>query len=207
MRIKKHTPELITTPSLRTFFRESVHQALCNQRMDVQEDTSAYIVNLLTRFSRTENLFEYTREGWTLRPLAGLYAMAVEAPSVRERRAVLQRLGDVALFVAGLFSGMLQRKPVDVGYYVAMGGSAYGYLYDTREQNTRDRALASTFQELSEGFHRFVMLLEAIGERAGPNQDRDTLDLYAAWLENGDPRLESRLRALGVSPERLARPQ
>jgi len=41
----------------------------------------------------------------------------------------MQRLGDTALFIAGVFADSLNRKLVDVDYYVAMGGTAYAQVF------------------------------------------------------------------------------
>ncbi len=196
---------LVTESSLEAFFHDSVHQAIHDLQVDAEESTVHYLVHLLTRYSRSEHLFDHTPDGRMLRPLAQLYADAVEASSGRERRLMLQRLGDVALFIAGLFSGSLARKPVDVGYYIAMGGSAYAYLFENAWQTPRDQALASTFRELSRGFTRFVDVLAEVGEQACGGAEDAVLRLYEAWTRTQSPRLERRLRRLGVVPMRSAR--
>jgi hypothetical protein len=108
--------------NLREFFRDSLHQALRNQDVEVEEHTEHYVVNLLTMFARSEALFERTSEGVQLRPLALMLADAVEASSADQRERVLQRLGDVSLFTAGFFAQGFARRLVDVDYHIAMGG-------------------------------------------------------------------------------------
>lgn len=198
-------PGLLTTPNLRTFFHESVKDALDNQKVSAEEATICYVVNLLTEFSRSERLFDYTNDGFMLRPLAELYAISLESTSELERKRVLQRLGDVALFVSGLFAGILSRRLVDVDYYIAMGGSAYAYLYETSEQRIRDQAFSPIFRELSTQFARFVDVLNEVGENAPGASDGNILRLYELWVKTGSPRIERKLRELGITPAPFGR--
>ena len=53
----------IDVRGLREFFRDAVHDALERQQVGVDAHTEHYVVNLLTMFSRSEELFEQTPEG------------------------------------------------------------------------------------------------------------------------------------------------
>lgn len=196
----------ITESDLRCFFHDSLHRAVKNQQVHAEEATLWYLANLLNDFSRSENLFDRTEDGPTLRPLAELYAMAAEAASETERKLVLQRLGDVALFVSGLFSGMFSRRRrlVDADYYIAMGGGAYAYLCETSTPTVRDRSLTAIFQQLSRQFIHFVDVLAEVGENSMGSDDRDILRMYEVWTKTGSPRLERKLRSLGITPARFA---
>jgi hypothetical protein len=198
-----HHPKLVTGSDLRSFFHDSVKEAIENQQVKANEATIFYLVNLLTDFSRSEKVFDYTREGPVLRPLAELYRFALEAASPSERKLMLQRLGDIALFISGLFSGYFQRRLIDVDYYIAMGGNAYAYLYETQDQSPRDQALAAIFQQLSQQFVQFVDVLAEVGENAYGSNKQDILGLYELWAKTGSPRLERKLRNLGVIPQRF----
>lgn len=193
----------VAAPSLRVFFHGALGEACRSQRVEADDATIWYLADLLTRYARSDNLYEYTADGPTLRPLALLYALALEAQTERERRLVLQRLGDVALFIAGLFSGMLARRAVDVDYYIAMGGSAYSYLRDAASPHARERSLATVFEQLSSQFVLFVDVLSEVGEQAPGADDRDLLRAYELWMHSGSPRLARRLRERGISPVRV----
>jgi hypothetical protein len=171
--------------------------------VEAEDATVWYLADLLTRYARSENLYEYTAEGPTLRPLAMHYALALEAETERERRLVLQRLGDVALFIAGLFSGMLARRAIGVDYYIAMGGSAYGYLRDSADSRGRERSLAAVFEQLSTQFVLFVDVLAEVAEQAPGADDRDLLRTYELWMHSGSPRLARWLQERGITPVRI----
>src|SRR4051812_20704408 len=88
----------IQVTNLREFFRDSVQGAMRHQHVEVDDHTEQYVVNLLTMFARSEELFEQTSEGIRLRPLAHMLADAAEAPTREQQHQALRRLGDVSLF-------------------------------------------------------------------------------------------------------------
>jgi hypothetical protein len=186
--------------NLREFFRDSLHAALVRQRASVDDHTEAYVVNLLTMFSRSDALFEPTPLGPRLRPLALMLAEAAEAPSAEHRTRSLQRLGDVSLFMAGFFAQGFARRLVDVDYHIAMGGRAYGTLAETCRDGARGRALRSVFGELATKFQRVVDALNDVSEMAHQHDHRDVMRQYEIWLKTGSPRAAGILRRLGVDP-------
>jgi hypothetical protein len=203
--VEAMTPDAPETPAidvrnLQEFFRDAVHDALARQHVGVDDHTEYYVVNLLTMFARSEALFEQTREGPRLKPLALMLAEAADAPCNEQRSRTLQRLGDVSLFVAGFLSHGFARRLVDVDYHIAMGGRAYGTLADTCRTGARGRALGAVFAELAQKFQRVVDALNDVSEMSWRQSDRDVLRLYEVWLKTGSPRAHGLLRERGVSP-------
>ncbi|HEX7375225.1 MAG TPA: hypothetical protein VF277_09625 [Steroidobacteraceae bacterium] len=190
----------IDVRNLREFFRDSLHEALVRQCSAVDEHAEAYVVNLLTMFSRSEALFDPTPNGPRLRPLALMLADAVETTNHENRNRMLQRLGDVSLFVAGFFAQGFARRLVDVDYHIAMGGRAYGTLAETCRDGARGRALAGVFAELANKFQRVVDALNDVSEMAHTHDQRDVMRQYEIWLKTGSPRAAGILRRLGVEP-------
>jgi hypothetical protein len=190
----------IDVRNLREFFKDSVHDALLRQHVSVEEHTEHYVVNLLTMFARSDELFDRTAEGVRLKPLALMLADAAEARSTDQRSRALQRLGDVSLFVAGFFAQSFARRLVDIDYHIAMGGRAYGTLAVSCGHGTRARALAGVFEELAEKFQRLVDALNDVSEMSCTHTDRDVLRQYEIWLKTGSPRAHGILRKLGVEP-------
>jgi hypothetical protein len=177
-----------------------VQTALRQQRVAVDDHTEHYVVNVLTMFARSEELFEKTPEGARLRPLAHMLAEASEAPTAQRRDETLRRLGDVSLFVAGFFAQSFARKLVDVDYHIAMGGRAYGTLAESMRGSLRGQAFAVVFLELAQKFQRIVDVLNEVAEMAYQHTDKDILRQYEIWLKTGSPRAYGILRRLGVEP-------
>ncbi|MDD5035964.1 MAG: hypothetical protein PHE55_14535 [Methylococcaceae bacterium] len=186
--------------NVQEYFKASLASALSNQKIVAEEDTVYYLVNLLAYYCRAEHLFELTSEGVVLQPLAMRYARAVQADNPAQRRQTLRCLGDVALLIAGFFSGSLSRKAVDVDYYIGMGRSAYGYLSDTSTGSAPARTLAVIYCELSSKFDRFVDVLAEVSESSRQDSSSDILRLYEIWIMTGSPRAANKLRKIGIEP-------
>ncbi|QSA98672.1 hypothetical protein [Methylococcus sp. EFPC2] len=191
---------MITGMDLREHFRASVATAIANQRVEAEEETVFYIVNMLAHFTRADRLFDRTDDGLVIQPLAALYARALQAPSQEDRYRTLKRLGDIALLISGLFSDSLNRKVVDVDYYIAMGRGAYAHLCGSGREFMHLRALRAIFTELSAKFQVFVDVLSEVGEQSGLGASNDLMRLYELWSRTGSVRAAAKLRRLGVEP-------
>ena len=183
--------------NLQDYFRTSIDDVVSRQRVDIDPHAAHYVVNMLTLFSRSDELYEDDGEIYGLRPLALMLADAADADSVEHRNQLLQRIGDVALFISGFFSDGLASKAVDVDYYIQMGGNAYGSLSDEVRGTFRGRAVADVFQELAIKFQLVVDVLNEISD--GPS-DRDLLRAYEVWRRTGSRRAEQLLKKNGVVP-------
>jgi hypothetical protein len=194
------SPSLVAVANLREFFHESMQSALRKQKVAVDDHTEHYVVNILTMFARSEELYENTAEGVRLKPLAHMLAEASFAPTAQQRDAALRRLGDVSLFIAGFFAQSFARKLIDVDYHIAMGGRAYGALAESTRGTVRGQAFSAVFLELAQKFQRLVDVLNEVAEMAHTHSDKDILRLYEIWLKTGSPRAYGILRKLGVAP-------
>lgn len=188
---------LVASPNVREFFRDSVDEALSRQKLEADDHTVHYVVNMLTLFTRTEEFYRDT-PGRGLPPLAILFADASEADSDFDRDRYLQRLGDVALFMAGFFPDYFERRPVGVDYCIRMGGAAYGTLAERSRTLAGTRTLGEIFEELASKFRAFVDVLGEIADLGRQYTSRDILRLYDLWLTTGSRRARARLDALGV---------
>lgn len=197
------TDSVITSHSVEEFFQDALQTALTEQRTTASPDTVDYVVNVLTVFSRSDRFYEQTDDGYGLRPLAMLYADAVYCQDPAGRADALKRLGDVALFLCGLFSHSFNRKLVDVDYYMAMGGNAYSALATARTPRARAGVNARTFAELAEKFGHFAEALAEVSRDASFNNDSDLLRTYDLWLRTGSRRAANVLRRAGITPGRF----
>jgi hypothetical protein len=200
MTVVDESASTIAVMDLREFFHDSVQNALRHQHVAVEDQTEHYLVNVLTTFARSDAFYEQTNTGTQLKPLALMLAEAADAPSAEQQRQLLQRMGDVSLFMAGFFAHSFARKLVDIDYHIAMGGRAYSCLAESMRGRIRSAALATVFTELAAKFQRLVDVLNDVAEMARPNTDQDLLRLYEVWLKTGSPRARQLLRESGVIP-------
>ncbi len=147
-------------------------------------------------YSRTEVSHADLRPGQRWVSLAELLSRAGAAGSSLEREVLLQRLGDISLFLAGFFARGFERRLVDVDYHIAMGGRAYGTLAAAPIRGPR-RTLCAVFGELARNFQPVVDAIAEISDMAHVWGPTDVLRLYELWLKTGSRRAQRLLRQLG----------
>lgn len=188
--------QLVSRVDVREYFHGAVRSALQNQQFDVTDETAVYLGNLLTSFVNTSRLFDHTPDGVMIRPLTAHYQEALEARTAGDRTLALRRLGDIALFISGLYANSLSRSLVDIDYYIAMGGNAYSYLSDNHRP--ANPVLQQVFAELAQKFPSLLDILSEVSESSRGGQENDILRLYEIWMKSGSPRAAARLKQAGV---------
>lgn len=191
--------QVVAVNNLQEFFKDAVGAAIDSQNLSVTNHTAHYVVNLLTLYSRSEHFYERTDDGVAIKPLALMLDDALTSETEAEREQRYRRLGDVALFVAGFFSRSFARRAVDVDYYIAMGGNAYGTLSNTLRGSSRPHVFCDIFDELSDKFQPLVDVLNEIADGAQALTDRDLMRLYDTWRRTGSARAARILREHGVT--------
>ncbi len=159
--VENRSAPLIHATQLSDYFHHAVQRVARRSHLAADAATLHYLASLLCDYARSERVFDYSDAHLQLRPLALLYAAALDAESAAEQRLWLQRLGDLALFAGGLFAGRLSRRFQNLDYCVAMGGNAYGALHDNAERRCL-AAQALVFGELAAGFGDFVSLVAEV---------------------------------------------
>lgn len=190
---------LVTTMGIRDHFRDQVLASLQRQHVAIKDDTAGYVIDLLTNYARSQYLFSDGPAGLELPALADLYAEAAHADGAERRNRALKALGDLALFIAGIFSGYLNRRLVDVDYYIAMGCGAYRDLRDF-VQARLSRESAGIFDELAAKFPQLVDVLAEVSEESNLGARQDLLRHYELWLRTGSPRALAKLTRCGIQP-------
>src|SRR5258705_7508443 len=174
------------------YFKDLVESALSRQQLRANELTSYYLVDLLCRFVRPDERIPFSDDAGE--PVALRLGRALGSGGL-EQRARLRNLGDFSLFITGFFPDSLNRRAVDVDYYVSMGEYAYGSL-SRREAD----AFGEVFSELARKFVPFTDVLADVSERTGVRSSVDVLRLYEKWLRTGSPRDGQRLADRGILP-------
>jgi hypothetical protein len=182
----------IAETSLAVYFRGRLIEYAERLKPPPHADTCWYLGNLLVRFGRSERLFSYEDNGYSLRPLALLYGDAREASNDRERCLLLQQLGDMALFLGALFPESFSRRGIRKNYVVGMGGGAYDYLAENARHSRH------IFSELASTFPRMLEMVAHAGSRPGDLGIEEVMALYQRWLEQGDPLVGRQLQAIGI---------
>lgn len=179
---------LFRSESPTEFFRELVESAMENQRVSAHELTSFYVVNLLAGFVHGDS------DPGGDQPLGARLVRALQTAGMAQRDG-LRRVGDQSLFITGFFADSLNRRLVDVDYYIHLGALAYRSL-----ARHGDRTFGDVFDELSDKFTTFVDILGEVSERTSIASNADVLRLYEKWLRTGSRRSGDMLVARGIVP-------
>jgi len=182
------------------YFRESIDTVIAEQGVSLDPHATHYVVNMMTLFSRSDQLYEDDGQNYGIKPLALMLADAADAPSPEYRNNLLQRIGDVALFISGFFVDSLANKAVDIDYYIHMGENAYGSLSEETRGTFRGKAFADIFRELAIKFQTLTDVLHEVRDRAHGHSDLNVLRTYEIWRKTGSRRAANLLRAQGVVP-------
>jgi hypothetical protein len=194
--------ETLVNESPLEFFREQVEKAMEHQKVSTSAFTEYYLVNLLAGCVNGE--LPPPEPGFDETPLALLYVRALQA-SRFERARLLRTLGDRALFVSGFFADSVSGKLVDLDYYKALGGQAYGRLSREAEASF---LYGGVFSELAFRFTQFADVLAEVSEQSRLGSNTSLLRLYERWILTGSPRDAALLAKRGMAPMRgEGRPQ
>jgi hypothetical protein len=185
--------QIVTRPE--EFFHELVTEAMQRQKVKVLPETEAYLVGLLNQFLTTENLYVQDSEGrMQEEPLALMVKEALEVPQPENQKAMFRKIGDISLYVAGYFQDSLNRKLVDVDYYIDMGGVAY------QQVAARVGDIRPLYEELAEKFGTFVDVLAEVSDKTTPKTERDLLRIYETWVRTRSERSHRLLQEAGIFP-------
>lgn len=110
--------------SLPDYFRRRLHRFATRLRPPPNEDTLWYLGEMMHRFSRSDQFFDSQQGRLHNRPLALLYGDALATSDTRQRCLLLQRLGDLALFIGAFFSERYARRGIHRDHFVGMGSAA-----------------------------------------------------------------------------------
>ena len=179
------------------YFKKVVEEALKNQNLKTQEEVEFYLVNLLSHFMQTENLFPYKAEhGLEQEPLALKFHKAMNDERLGQKVRLLKETGDFSLYISGFFSESLSRSVVDTNYYIGMGEAAYKNLSLVMPE----KVFQSIFEELALKFTRFVDILAEISLRTNLHNNQSVLQLYEKWMSTKSPGLLKLLHDKGIIP-------
>src|SRR5687768_11608383 len=114
---------LVASTSMREYFREALGAALKKTSVQLSDGAQVYVVNLLTEFARSENVYAGTERGE--KPVFVELLTRAQEAEPQEAVRIYKHMGDQSLYLTGFFTEAMEKQPVGVDYYVSMGGNAY----------------------------------------------------------------------------------
>ncbi len=178
-------------------FDELLIEACDQLHFSINPPSKHYILNLLTHYIDSRNLYtSLENDSGEKLPdtFAELYltALTVESPKNIDYMKIL---ADRALYLSGFFGESLQKKSVDIDYYMGIGANAYHNLASwTKEETT-----AMVYSQFSKKFNRFVEVLNYISDKSTIQSEQNILKLYERYIHTGSDIVREKLHQLGVT--------
>ena len=186
--------DLFMSPEL--YFAELVRKGIENRKLKTAPQVETYLIGLLQHYLDARNLFQSTNSESgrkTPETLAEMYLLAQNSEAA-VKAELLKRTGDRALYISGFFGDSLQRKLVDVDYYVEMGGQAYRSLAHC----TREDTMAKVYETISFQFIDLVDVLTHISQNSMIQSNQGLLRLYERYVRTGSELAREKLVEMGV---------
>lgn len=177
-------------------FAEVLQEAYLDRKLKTDPHVDIYLIQLLKHYLDSKNLFQPFQEDSlekAPKTLAEMYLLGMNAPAPKNRE-LMKILADRALYMSGFFGDSLQRKLVDVDYYMEMGSAAYTNL----SRWTKEDQASHTYKIFSEKFSDFVDVLSYVSEKSSIQADQNILRLYERYVRTGSEIARDRLNELGV---------
>lgn len=191
--------DLVTTPH--EYFSELVKKAMKERRIETYPQVSLYLVNLLEHYLDIRHLYEENEDGKLRREtLAELYLRAISSDVIQQRE-LLKKLGDTSLYISGFFGSSLQRKLVDIDYYIDMGGIAFDSLSQIVREDTKSRV----YHVIAKKFVDFVDVFTHISQSTMIQSNENLLRLYEHYLMTGSDLARDKLVERGLLLGNLSR--
>lgn len=178
------------------YFRQSLDAALSERKVETYPVVKTYLVEVLEHYLFTENLFNEERSsGKRSRETLAETMLKAASATPRVRFDLLKKLGDGALYVSGFFGDSLQRKVVDVDYYIDMGSSAYHSLSKEIYEDT----FSQLYKEIAFKFNDFVDVFSLMSKKSMNSED-NVLRLMELYAKTNSPLAQERLAEKGLFP-------
>lgn len=181
--------------SAKEYFHESLEEALLERKVETYPVVREYLVSMLEYYLLTDRLFdEENGSGKKTHDTLAEMLLRAGTSAPRVRVDLLKKLGDTALYISGFFGDSLQRKVVDVDYYIDMGSTAYISLSEQLHVDTQARL----YREIAQKFNLFVDVFTLMSRKSMPPENDNVLRLMDVLAKTGSPLAQDQLVEKGI---------
>lgn len=146
-----------------------VKEAEVSRCLTLNEELESYLVFLLAQFNHRPDIAS--------RPLATEFLASFEE-SPGKQRECWRDVGDQCLLLVGLFPGRVEKKCIQLHYFIDLGQRAYVQVADLCRTQS-----ATLYRALSGGFVKLMEVLQAIRGLAHPDSGLSPLQAAELWTQ------------------------
>ncbi len=179
-------------------FLNLIQKATVDLKIKTSQPIKNYLVQILVYYAQTQNLFPGRSEDTQQKPLdtlAELWLTAHQSPDPI-RSDLLKKIANQSLYMGGYFSASLEKKLIDIEYYIQMGESAFLSLSSLSKSDTQSRL----YTVLGSHFNQWIETLHYVAHQDFAQSDVGLLKLYENYLQTGSGSAYARLIERGVTP-------
>ncbi len=188
------------------YFQTVVNEACEKRGFKTFALAKGYLADLLKFYVPAQNLFDEVDASGkrTRETLAETFLKAQSAEPV-VRIELMKKMADRSLYIAGFFGDSLQRKLVDVDYYIDMGGMAYGALASSVKEDMTSKLYA----DYAHRFYDYVEVLSHISSKSALQNEENLMRLFEIYAKTGSEVAREKLfeRGLIAVPANLKKTQ
>ena len=188
------------------YFNSVVNEACEHRKFKTFALAKGYLADLLQFYVPAANLFDEVDASGkrTRETLAETFLKAQNAePTVRIE--LMKKMADRSLYIAGFFGDSLQRKLIDVDYYIDMGGMAYGALASSAKEDMTSKL----YSDYAHRFFDYVEVLSHISSKSALQNEENLMRLFEIYAKTGSEVAREKLleRGLIAVPANLKKSQ
>jgi hypothetical protein len=181
--------------SAKEYFHQSLQEALLERKIETYPVVQNYLVTMLEYYLLTDNLFkEENSSGKKTHETLAEMMLKASSSTPRVRIELLKKLGDTALYISGFFGDSLQRKIVDVDYYIDMGSTAYISLSEQVYEDTSSQL----YREIARKFNGFVDVFTLMSRKSMHAEKDNILRLMEVLAKTGSSLAQDQLIEMGI---------
>lgn len=188
------------------YFQTAVNEACEKRGFKTFPLAKGYLADLLQFYVPAANLFdEVDSSGKRTRATLAETFLKAQNSEASVRNELMKKLADRSLYIAGFFGDSLQRKLIDVDYYIDMGGMAYGALAASVKEDTT----AKVYSDYAHRFLDYVEVLTHISSRSALQNEENLMRLFEIYAKTGSEVAREKLleRGLIAVPANLKKSQ
>jgi hypothetical protein len=200
---------ILADVSMNEYFHGVVNDACDKRGFKTFPLAKGYLAGLLEFYVPAANLFdEVDSSGRRTRDTLAETFLKAQNSEAAVRVELLKKLADRSLYISGFFGDSLQRKLIDIDYYIDMGGMAYGAL----ASSVREDTTAKLYAEYAHRFFDYVEVLMHISSHSAVQNEENLLRLFEIYTKTGsevarDKLMERGLITVPVDPASLKKSQ
>lgn len=170
--MKKDNKEILVSNSLQTFFFDELLAANKKSTTPLNNEMIYYSSKVMDKYSDTSKLFEEVEGKLTDKVLGIKYLESSQFP-ISKKKKEIKDIADTTLFLCGFFSDSLERKLINIEYYINLGIMSYKRL-DSLVPSYLD--MPFFFNNLADSFHHIINTMAMVAH--GMNVQHDVVTLF-----------------------------